>query len=137
MAERVKLADIRARAEKATPGPWNHWPEAGAIEVTSRHPVPDGPFGTVICGSVKPKGGWGGRIYEDNDEPDAEFIAHARQDVPTLLAALDAVLAAHVPNEHCFHEHEGAPCCRDCEQIMPCSTRRAIESVIDLGGSRE
>jgi hypothetical protein len=29
--------------------------------------------------------------------PDAEFIAAAREDVPRLLAALDAVLALHVP----------------------------------------
>ncbi|MCR6649736.1 MAG: hypothetical protein NVV70_16955 [Cellulomonas sp.] len=73
------------------------------------------------------------------EKADAEFFAHARTDVPALLrevkalrgerdvarAAVEAVRALHVPNAHC--DHDGAPCCEDCEQIMPCATIRALD----------
>lgn len=58
------------------------------------------------------------------------------RDHVAMLAALDAIAALHKPEvdrnwpnatEHCEH------CCDE----WPCPTVRAIESVIDPGGSRE
>lgn len=85
--DNTKLAEIKSRAEAATPGPWRHWPEAGDIEITT-----DG-FKEPIVSKVRPRLGWGENIYVDNQEPDAEFIAHAREDIPALVAALEAAEA--------------------------------------------
>lgn len=74
-----RLDEIRARAEKATPGPWvYHWPEWKDDYV---HPD------YVKCGEDHPP------ICEVTDGvPNATFIAHARQDVPALEAALRIAL---------------------------------------------
>jgi hypothetical protein len=81
-----QLKAIRARAEAATPGPWRFQayvsdpgrPEefgiAGASEI-------DG-CPTLVSGD--------GFLFE---EKDARFVAHARTDVPALLAALEAAQA--------------------------------------------
>jgi len=82
----LDLDAIRARAEAATPGPWT----ADTNE----------PFGPELQGIFAP----GSRRYivkadidyaEDEDIPDAvvtadaEFIAHARADIPELLAEVE------------------------------------------------
>ena len=73
------LAAIRARAEAATKGPW-------VFRVGKAAAAPDYP---VMIGAVAP----GHRIMANPPggsypSRDAEFIAHARADVPRLLAAL-------------------------------------------------
>lgn len=71
------LDDIKARIEKATLGPWSAEPylfgEEGRVRVTSPSDSED--YNTA----------------EDVLTADAEFIAHARTDVPKLVAALEAV----------------------------------------------
>ena len=72
-----RLDKIEARANAATEGPWM------GIR------CPDGFLGRVI-------GGNGFGVAEDfPDDADAEFIAHARTDVPALLDALEKVLRLH------------------------------------------
>ena len=86
-----ELDAIQRRADMATEGPWtwgeetDEWGDCGPnLETVARGPFySDGSQGaeeTVI-------GSWGhdanGISVEDHD---AEFIAHARTDVPTLLA---------------------------------------------------
>ncbi len=77
-----ELAEMRARAEAATPGPWS---------------VGDGEFvqqsGTymAICRVNNPVvNDWRrGKTVDGgpgSNEPNKEFIAHAREDVPALLA---------------------------------------------------
>ena len=61
----LDLAAIQARADAATPGPWT----LGIV------------YGTVMRSS-------GGNIARDSTEANAEFIAHARTDVPALLARI-------------------------------------------------
>lgn len=78
MTDALDLDAIRARAEAATPGLW-HGPH-------------DGEFGCVVQGDfgwVTP--GLGPEYDQDTDQgqADAEFIAHARQDVPDLLAEVE------------------------------------------------
>lgn len=95
MAEQdARLVEIRARLEKATPGPW-HWTDQpdgilsvafGALndagEVDQRYT--NVKQGYALCayfpGSMED--------YEGEDLHNAEFIAHCRDDVAYLLALL-------------------------------------------------
>ena len=70
------LEEIKARAEGATEGPWS----------TRRFDLDL--FVVAENGALNPINlGYVGNRPED----DAEFIAHARTDIPKLLAALEAV----------------------------------------------
>jgi hypothetical protein len=71
-------AEIRERAEKATPGPWNG--EAG--EVWRRD---DGPF----LQWISTEDGWEKPYEEERRWADSEFIGGAREDVPWLLSRLN------------------------------------------------
>lgn len=84
-----RLDEIEARADAATPGPW----EADVTEVSQHWSRPE-PWATVVSSEVHCMAycyGGSGRGIER--ETDAEFIAHARTDVPALVAALRAVLS--------------------------------------------
>lgn len=80
-----QLAAIRERADAATPGPW-----ATALEVDhdGQYWVVTPPDGSVLFSVCKV-----GHKGELKTEEDAEFIAHARQDIPALLAHIDALTA--------------------------------------------
>lgn len=67
-----QLEEMKARAEKATPGPWESGHTHGRV-----HYLRNGIRFTVADLAFR----------------DAEFIAHARTDVPKLIAALEAALA--------------------------------------------
>lgn len=84
--EPLDLAAIRARAEGGTEGTWTADRQTGQIWANPGEPV--------LVAQV----GWA---------EDADFIAHAREDVPALLAALDA---AHAETER---EHREAVTWRD------------------------
>ena len=107
-----RLNEIEARANAATEGPW-----AGVR-------CPDGFLGRVI-------GGNGFGVAEDfPDDADAEFIAHARTDVPDMAAALRAVLELHKEDGHGWGPGESF--CTECQQgygllvPYPCPTVAAI-----------
>lgn len=70
----IDLAAIRARADAATPGPW----DPGIV------------YGTVI----RRQGGT--PVASTRGQADAELIAHARTDIPGLLGRI-AELEAHPP----------------------------------------
>lgn len=75
MISEERLAEIRERCEKATPGPWE-WDERGwTIEGSGKSIV------ETDC-----------RCYPPEDD-DASFIIHARTDLPDLLAAYEALKA--------------------------------------------
>lgn len=76
-----RLAEIRARANAATPGPW---PEDWVYEAV-RHIRRNCDF--VGTYSSEPDFTW-------DDGLDSRFIANAREDVPYLLALLDSRAAA-------------------------------------------
>jgi hypothetical protein len=77
-----RLAEIRARAEAATPGPWRFMgherhnrgelvSESGANVLFGLH-----------CNDSTAE------LIGDREEQDTAFIAHAREDIPYLLAAM-------------------------------------------------
>ena len=68
------LDDIRQRAETATPGPWEM-----TLSADRKRALVWDDSESIVARS--------------EDDADAEFIAHARADIPRLLGALDAVLA--------------------------------------------
>jgi len=80
-----KLNEIRARCEAATPGPWRNIgePLSGYPRIFSdaEHGGFRQPF---ICGI---------RAADEQANNDAEFMAHAREDIPALLDALEAAEA--------------------------------------------
>lgn len=83
MSAEERLAEIAGRADAATPGVWKLW----GMSVMADQ---DGTSNVDTAVDVART------LYRDDaGKPrtwDAEFIAHARQDVPRLVAALRAVL---------------------------------------------
>lgn len=82
MTDQQRIAEIAARCERATPGPWEYFDNGFDGEIrstTARSKYIGEP--KIICGGEPCEG----RI--DNC-PDAHFIAHAREDIPYLLDLL-------------------------------------------------
>lgn len=88
-----RLDQIKARAGAATKGPWEVCAfDSGHSEFEMSVSVITASAGDRICDMD----GLGRTLNEidarDDGVADAEFIAHARTDVPALVAALRAVL---------------------------------------------
>jgi hypothetical protein len=64
---------------------------------------------------------------EPQSVADAEFIVAARNQVPGILAALDAVLALHHGNRWGFCEE----CSEHIDVPMPCPTVRAVTEALE------
>ena len=85
-----ELAAIRERADKATPGPWKVYTKSKGrlverlIGTSWEHPQIRGPRPIVTLQIGKEDV----TVYISED--DSTFIAHAREDVPRLLDALEA-----------------------------------------------
>lgn len=82
MNDSDRIAEIRSRADAATAGPW-HGPHDPDIDLCAR-------FGDYGWTAGSPDGN--GPEYDVDSEQgkaDAEFIAHAREDVPFLLDQLE------------------------------------------------
>ena len=115
---RETLARIRAQADAATEGPW---------ERHQYEPYPGRDRGDVsICGRQ-------GNVtvaywyYDEYEAGDAEFIAHARADVPALVAVARYALSQHAP--------DGYGNCGPCDDASgedgwPCSTVREIHRLL-------
>ena len=102
-----RLNEIEARANAATEGPWDL--------------IGGGEYVTPVGIMVAPDdGGVNGA--------DAEFIAHARTDVPDMAAALRAVLELHKHHAGRGGEHCGR--CFPDEWGWPCATVAAIHQHI-------
>lgn len=131
----AQLAEIRAREQAATEGPWralgtgvangDHWYVCNEGEALAYIAANDGE-------------------NEEQREPDAQFIAHSRTDMPRLLDALEAVLALHKPesyDEDWIDGGQAGYACYTCDDgtghgfaTYPCPTVRAITNV--LGGGQ-
>jgi len=103
----LDLSGIRARVDAAAEGPWQwnlervdqRWDDTGpTLETVARGPV----YGDGSQGAAKVVvSGWGHHdAWGTNVEPaDAAFIAHAREDVPALLAEVERLRAVAVDVE--------------------------------------
>ena len=123
----TRLAEIRARVEAATEGPWSVYRGDRIGTYVTR---PD------LAGVARE---WS-LTWSDAD---AEFIAHSRTDVPWLLGqvelrdkALEAVMKLHTPIErrdgpvcdHCLHSPRvGA-------YPYPCPTVQALTAALEVEG---
>lgn len=102
-----ELTAIRERVEKATEGPWQPYYEYDGEARVISHTNDYGEVATYM------------------EEDNAAFIAHARQDIPKLLAEIDR-LRMHIQarQENCiycgdsfyvnFHESDSLTFCEDC-----------------------
>ena len=91
--DKKQIEEIRSRAEAATPGPWHNYDRGIGYEVhvgpaTEKHWWQAGEDGHE-------RGGECSCIHDGfretiPNEQNADFIAHARQDIPDLLDALEA-----------------------------------------------
>lgn len=120
------LDEIQARADATTEGPWeavDAFDENGEdwlySEIKHTYRADGIVWPNQILGTV------------DLDEADAVFIAHAREDVPRLVAALRAVEAVHVPEECCGDaDCRGLVGCLNCHEYWPCETVTAIREAL-------
>jgi len=78
-----QLAEIRARAYAATLGPW--W--SGSLNSCRWLRVSPQPIHPEVDGSGEDY--YGCHLPWDNADADGDFIAHARTDIPALVAEID------------------------------------------------
>ena len=132
-----QLDAIKARAAAATDGPWvqgrfidSHHTSRKSDEWKSN--ADEQERLSVRVGD--PMGEHVARIT-DGDHSDAVFIAHARQDIPALLAAVEAVLELHEPEATGYGDWVCGACIsagsHDWESTAyPCPTVTAIQSAL-------
>jgi hypothetical protein len=86
MLDDNQIEAIKGRAEEATPGPWRTEPfgNPGEFEIGYDAPARYGGPYVVRCGEPAEHDGIAAE--------DAEFIAHAREDIPALLADRQALI---------------------------------------------
>ena len=93
MTAAERLDEIQARANAATEGPWAvRGDEDYGYEVHGQREA------SSIPGVWRPT-----EVCGPGEERNAEFIAHARADVPALVAALRAVLDLHRKGTIYYH----------------------------------
>jgi hypothetical protein len=137
---REVLDEIQQRADTATDGPWTTFDTSSTDQDLN-----DGLPHILMPASMRDRLAWNEIGYVSEDYPDdAEFIVHARADVPKLVAALRAVLDLHklveIPDPR---DEPGQPeyygtdrACGHCGRWgddYPCETVQAITEA--LGGT--
>ncbi len=77
----LNVEEIEARCEAATPGPWriSRLRDGGDLVMQATDDAARNPIGVVVDCSDP---------YGFNGDPDAAFIAAAREDVPALIAEI-------------------------------------------------
>jgi len=84
------LEEVEARAAKATPGPW--FVGKGTVYHKRARPEGEEPLEIEVAATEG--------TFWDEDPDDTAFIAHARADVPALVALLRASLAVVDASRH-------------------------------------
>lgn len=123
-----RLGEIEARANAATEGPWAvRGDEDYGYEVHGQREA------SSIPGVWRPT-----EVCSPGEERNAEFIAHARADVPALVAALRAVLDLHKLTIRTvevgrFGKVVTFNRCAECAHVTdyPCQTVRAVTAALN------
>ena len=128
-----RLDEIEARADAATTAPWSHCLDE-LRNRTAVHRIGSSEVNTDVAFTYRNRDGRGPGMQ------DAEFIAHARTDVPWLIeqvrkrdTALRAVLDLHQPFPGCGDGRcdECEPVgCGTCDTDVTCPTVRAVEAAL-------
>ena len=86
MTIQSRLQEIRDRADKATEGPWSTYFATGESPGIVQHKVRDDGYFDLVSFvlPIFPK--------KEIDWLNAEFIAHARTDIPKLLAVIEKLI---------------------------------------------
>ena len=124
----LDLAAIRQRVEKATEGPWNT-----GFDYEKNDPIVLAPgYIEHTIDYTLTEGGL------EHGKADAEFIAHAREDIPALLdeidrlnAAIRAVEAVHQKRGASWPHNGGVFVCGADGAIWPCPTIRALTNALE------
>ena len=103
-AASLDLDAIKARAAAATEGPWE-WDDP----TISQHWSRPAPWATVVDDDVR----CGGYCYGGSSDPiksaaDGEFIAHAREDVPALVAEVERLRSQLAITDEMVERHRKA-----------------------------
>ncbi|KQU49266.1 hypothetical protein ASG84_26305 [Rhodococcus sp. Leaf278] len=93
-----ELAAIEARANAASAGPWQTF--TSGVANGDHWYVWDNSTGSIA--QISSNDG----TNEESRQPDAEFIAHARDDIPTLLAAVRERDNAVARVRKCINDYE-------------------------------
>jgi hypothetical protein len=113
MLTKTQLEEIRLRADGATPGPWHSHMQGGGKGGPNKYCITDksewgfkaGEY--YYIGEMRPpspsKAGYAGA--------NAKFVAHAREDVPALLTALDIIVKICRSTKH---QNQIADILREC-----------------------
>ena len=109
-----RLNEIEARTNAATEGPWRASVVATYVDADGRR---RGKGGIYPGGEPGPPPLF---LTMDWLATDAEFIAHARTDVPDMAAALRAVLDLHAPD----YTYPDCPKCSECSDLASTEARR-------------
>ena len=83
--EKRRLSEIAKRAEAATPGPWKWRGKSGSLHGPGTPPYEFG--GCVLSPTYEYDSG----VDIEVSDEDSAFIINARQDIPYLLAELEAL----------------------------------------------
>jgi hypothetical protein len=95
----ARLIEIQERADAASPGPWHRgetWDKKPSPTVRANGGL-NTSIATILTPGVSPSGNY--REPEDRPLANAEFIAHAREDIPYLLSLLAPVAPIAVQGE--------------------------------------
>ena len=126
------LDAIEQRANAASEGPWEH---EGVGEIIQHFSLPEP--ATIVSTDVACMAYcYGGSAAGVERDEDAEFIAHARDDVPALLAEVRRLRATEqrVRELHEWYcagcegtDPECGPMCGHCYDPWPCATIAALD----------
>ncbi|SNS43273.1 hypothetical protein SAMN06309944_0232 [Micrococcales bacterium KH10] len=135
------LDEIKARAAAATGGPW-YWRNSQDVYLLGKSSRCVMAFSRYGMQGGQPEFRGSDNLMTKvakkniNTFPDATFIAHARQDVPALVTALEAVLLLHSSRPGLL----GRPVCEECVEDLglgdtlpatyPCPTVRAVTEAL-------
>ena len=131
MMDDAQLAEIAARADAATPRPWQAWPSG---TITAELTYDGEKYDEEICIVAD---GWS--IRQGLDAADLPFIAAARTDVPLLLdevARLRGIVAAVEARVVADELRDTCGCEKVCDSPN-CQQRIADELSRALGGTPE
>ena len=147
--DEARVAEIRGRCDAATEGPWIVESRSDGLAVgTPKTWYPQETYALVYSSGTPddPMSGWTAEAI-NREVLNADFIAHARTDVPWLLArleesnsqrdrykaAVEAVLGVHCDSGSDLNSRPGETWCSGCgNRRWPCPTVKAVTEA--LGG---